>query len=252
MRTIKIKVLTQIHKGHKKLQIRTVSSVYTPLLVTYLNIFLLVKFLLAAGEADSPGKSMKIPALNKRLNASLNQEALEKLYERLLKIINLPMDEYLDNEEYVREIDTYDQKSIQAAEDREARPKEEGIKNKEEKGAIDVNETGEERKTGMEVEENGGGGDQDDLICDEVQGYLGGVLLRICEQEVEELGGPKEKGIASQSSEEKKMTVESGDKEGEKGETDKEAEEKRKLSLYKIKKNRIIREFISVLRELDT
>lgn len=68
---------------------------------------------------------------------------------------------------------------------------------------------------------------------------------------MEELG-PKDKVVASQSSEEKKMNVESGDKEGETGEADKEEEEKRKLSLYKIKKNRIIREFISVLRELDT
>lgn len=42
------------------------------------------------------------------------------------------------------------------------------------------------------------------------------------------------------------------DKDDKNADTDENAEKERKLSLYKIKKTRIIREFIAVLRELDT
>ncbi len=128
--------------------------------------FFIVKFLLAAGETDSPGKPMKIPALNKKLNSTLNQEALEKLYERLMRIINLPVEEYLENEQYVKEIESYNEDTISTSRKTEEANKKEEIESKveetqtkeskEDNGAME-----EEKDDKIEVE-------QDDLICDEV------------------------------------------------------------------------------------
>jgi len=49
--------------------------------------------------------------------------------------------------------------------------------------------------------------------------------------------------------EEKEMAIEATKEK--RTEEEEQADKEKKLSLYKIKKNRIIREFISVLRELD-
>lgn len=60
----------------------------------------------------------------------------------------------------------------------------------------------------------------------------------------------KEKGGKAQKGEEKEMIIEATKEKGDDTQQEQDDKEK-KLSLYKIKKNRIIREFISVLRELD-
>jgi len=60
----------------------------------------------------------------------------------------------------------------------------------------------------------------------------------------------KEKGGKAQKGEEKEMIIEATKEQGDDTQQEQTDKEK-KLSLYKIKKNRIIREFISVLRELD-
>lgn len=126
--------------------------------------------MLAAGEPDSPGKTMKIPTLNKRLSSSLSQEALERLYEKLMKIINQPLDEYLDNEEYVKEIQTYNEESIVIPEKRENKDLREGLSqntNREteiEKLTVDKNNKEEAKEASPEG--------HDDLICDEVAIYF--------------------------------------------------------------------------------
>ena len=110
---------------------------------------------------------MKIPALNKRLNSSLSQEALERLYERLMKIINLPLDEYLDNEEYVKEIKSYNEESIlmttKEGKDQQEQPKiQSQTTNKElEVGKMQAEKN--DKEEAKEVLE-----EHDDLICDEV------------------------------------------------------------------------------------
>jgi len=130
------------------------------------------KFLLAAGETDSPGKPMKIPSLNKKLSSSLNQEALEKLYERLMRIINLPVEEYLENEQYVKEIETYNEDTIATLLEKGNSKTEEAPKNEETEPKIEETQANspkkaddgameEEKDDKIEVE-------QDDLICDEV------------------------------------------------------------------------------------
>jgi len=128
---------------------------------------------LAAGEMDSPGKLAKIPALNKRLNTALSQEALEKLYERLMRIINLPVEEYLDNEEYAKDIESYNLDSILA-------PVGENNKNIEEEREQssqiqienkDINHKREEKEKKESIEEEKGieeEGEPDDLMCNEV------------------------------------------------------------------------------------
>jgi len=143
----------------------------------------LVKFLLAAGEPDSPGKPMKIPSLNKRLNQSLNQEVLERLYERLMRIINLPVDDYLENEDYAKEIESYNESSIAVKSEKENSVKIEENDKKEmqteniENGVSEQKETKkgdmeEEQETKLETE-------QDDLICDEVLLIKNEKLMRI-------------------------------------------------------------------------
>lgn len=122
---------------------------------------------------DSPEKSAKIPALNKRLSTALNQEALEKLYERLIKIINLPVEEYLENEEYAKDIETYNLDSILVpVGENNKNIEEEREKNSqiqtETQDTNDKIEKGEE-KEGIEeekgIEEEG---EPDDLMCNEV------------------------------------------------------------------------------------
>jgi len=61
----------------------------------------------------------------------------------------------------------------------------------------------------------------------------------------------KEKEEKGQKAKETEMEIEEIKEEDEK-DINEESKEDKKLSLYKIKKNRIIREFIAVLRELDT
>jgi len=130
-----------------------------------------VKFLLAAGEPDSPGKPMRIPTLNKRLSTSLTQEALEQLYERLMRIINLPVDEYLENEEYAKDIEASNKKSITAKSDKQSLLRIQDREKNDNQGATGngVNEQITENKGDMEIEEEPKfEAEQDDLICDEV------------------------------------------------------------------------------------
>ena len=198
---------------------------------------------------------MKIPTLNKKLNSSLNQEALEKLYERLMRIINLPVEEYLENEQYVKEIETYNEGTISTSLERGTSKTEEVNKKEETESRIEETEAKspkpadsgameEEKDDKIEVE-------QDDLICDEVIFSPSlNFFLNLCEQEVEELdlkgAAAKDKGGKA---EEKEMAIEATKEK--RTEEEEQADKEKKLSLYKIKKNRIIREFISVLRELD-
>jgi len=194
------------------------------------------KFLLAAGEPDSPGKSMKIPSLNKKLNTSLSQEVLDQLYERLMRIINLPVDEYLENENYAKEIESYNSDLISLR-------KGSNIKTQENKKvSTGNNEVIEENKNEKMEEETEPklDAEQDDLICDE---------------EVEEINLKpnlaKEKEENSQQRKESQMEIEEIQEE-EKSDLNGDSNQEKKLSLYKIKKTRIIREFIAVLRELDS
>lgn len=112
---------------------------------------------------------MKIPALNKRLNSSLSQEALERLYERLMKIINLPLDEFLDNEEYVKEIKTYNEESIRMPTKKENKGQQESKSRESQSQTIDKESEAEKMKTENDKEEAKEGLEEhDDLICDEV------------------------------------------------------------------------------------
>ena len=61
----------------------------------------------------------------------------------------------------------------------------------------------------------------------------------------------KDKEEKGQKGNENQMEIEEIKEEGE-NINEEESKEAQKLSLYKIKKNRIIKEFISVLRELDS
>jgi len=129
---------------------------------------------------------MKIPTLNKKLNSSLNQEALEKLYERLMRIINLPVEEYLENEQYVKEIETYNEGMISTSLERGTSKTEEVNKKEETESRIEETEAKspkqadsgameEEKDDKIEVE-------QDDLICDEVIfSPLLNFFLNLCE-----------------------------------------------------------------------
>ena len=128
---------------------------------------------MAAGETDSPGKPMKIPALNKKLNSSLNQEALEKLYERLMRIINLPVEEYLENEQYVKEIESYNEDTISTSLNKGTSKTEEPNKKDEAESKIEETQTKDSKEGGdngaMEEEKDDKiEVEQDDLICDEV------------------------------------------------------------------------------------
>ncbi len=118
--------------------------------------------MLTAGEQNTPGQ-MKIPALNQKISKVLSQESLERLYEKFMAIINLPAEKYLNSEELLKEIESYNPEKISAdvISKQDARKTEMGIEEGHRRNEATENENqAKEEETAPE-----------DLICNEVCVY---------------------------------------------------------------------------------